>query len=188
MAVVMVWLSGRIQEVRRSLITVQLELEDSLSNAVKLVELRGEVQDRQAETDEILSLLPDRSSVGDVVSAIEAEARHHHVSLTIPTVGDAKQAGEDEVKEEPQFKTVTLQVVAIGRVLDTLNFFHAVEHLPYVLQVESWHLSTDTIKAVPGTAATGPPGAGSEGSQPEQEAGANLTMQINLKINDGSKN
>lgn len=184
---IIAWLTGQIQDMRRDLIQTQLSLEGSLDNAVKLVELRAQVKSQEKEIGAIRSLVPDRNSIGEVVSAIEAEARHHDVSLTIPTVGAVKVEAEEETDRVAQFKTVNLQVVAIGSVSNDMNFFHAVEHLPYILQVTSWNLTKKVVRVVPGSVALSPITPG-EGQTEAPDAEANLTMQITLTISNGTKN
>jgi len=196
---VVVWLTSAIQDVRRRITLSQLAMEQKLEGAGVLAALELEVDRRQGDLDQIFIHVTDQAGIGEVVAVLEREAARFDVSLRIPLVEEVVPESSEEVEEgeDPPppgpLREVQLRLVVRGTPQQTLRFFYAVEHLPYLLRTDTWHLGVGSSSAVPGIAAAVPgrgpdtgPLADSSLDLAEQNQLADLTLQLLLTVKNES--
>lgn len=178
-----VWLNLTIQSARRALDAREQQATQSLAGVSAQSKLRAELDTHQAAIQQIIRLAPHERAIGEVVAAIEREAAGQDVVLHVPLV---EAVDETETGQTPGIlRDVHLQLIVSGEPAQVISFFHAVEHLPYLVRVGAWELTTKEEQPVPESAAflptTGPPAGRKEITQP---SGAELTLEVFLSIAD----
>ncbi len=143
-------LSQQIQSVRRTVLIERLTLESSLKGAVRIGALRAEMAKRQHDIQRIMDMVPGQNNIGDVLSALEREANNQQVSMTVPSlikVMGADKAGQ-EISAAGPLQDIKLKVKVEGPPNNVLQFFHAVENLPYLVGVTGFKLGTGQFRGV----------------------------------------
>lgn len=187
LVVVVVILSQRISLVRTQVAEERLTLEASLAGAVERGVLQSELERRQHDVDRLTKMIPRQEEIDVVVAQLEAEAKRQQVVITIPSVErniSAKGGTERPVAAPKQLEEVKVKIIAQGGVANLLNFWHAVEHLPYLTGVVEYNLLGQDRPAVVGSAPlgplTGPPGTPEIVVEERPEARLELLMLISV--------
>ena len=183
---VVVLLSFVVQDVRRQIVQRQLKVERELESVGAVAALEAELDQRQADIEQIVAYLPDEVGIGSAVAALEREAGRYDVALKIPVVQKVQDGdeGEGEGRTGGPLRDVQLQVVVSGAPEQVLRFFHAVEYLPYLLQVKQWRFNIAATTAPGSTSAVPSGGPGMTRSSAGVAEGrlADLTLDIFLTI------
>ncbi|MBI1833601.1 MAG: hypothetical protein HYR90_02125 [Candidatus Andersenbacteria bacterium] len=124
------------------------ELEQTPLRLLESASRAADLSRREFDISRIQHLLVPRNQIVDVVSAIEAQAKRHQVEVSIPEIVESEEAGG-------VIQDITVRVSVDGNPENIVDFSHSVEHLPYLLNVERWSLSTRSF-AVPQSAAQAP--------------------------------
>jgi hypothetical protein len=191
-----IWLGLAVQNVRRQIVLAQWQLELQAEGVSRTAALKMAVAEQDTTVKKILAYTPDESEIGDVVAALEGEASRLGLTLKIPLVQEVEDAAAtesegDEAEEQGEqtdaLRDVRLRIIVAGPPERTLQFFYAIEHLPYLLRVGQWQFTTESKAAVPGRSlpipGAGPgaavldPGAGLQGGTT-----ANLTLNVLLSV------
>jgi hypothetical protein len=190
LAGIIIWLSSHIQNVRGQLFSRNAQVDGELENISRFADLESEIELRSADVDRAKGYVLKKNEIGDVIALIEKEATARGLSLRIPLVQEQKKdedkdKDDDSSKEESgPLRDVDVQVVVDGSPVQVLDFFYAVEHLPYLLSVNRWHIDAvaDTITQgeISQLPSSAPVGAVRPAS--EQDGSAELTMNIVLTI------
>lgn len=183
----MVWLDLTTQRARQALSVREQQAEQALSGVSETAVLQAEADSRRAVLQKIAHLVPPERSLGDVIAALEGEAKDLRVQLAVPLVEEAD--GEEAGGEAGAvLRDVHLQLIVSGEPERLLSFFHAVEHLPYLLRVDAWHLTT-TDEPARREAQALPPAAGpGESESLTPSAPAELTLDVFLSIMGRERN
>jgi len=104
------------------------------------VMLRGELERRRHDIERIKALVARRDQVGEVVNRIKAEGLARDIDVRVVQVVENV---EDEEGSTGPFKDVRLKIVGFGDPENLLDFLHASEHLPYLVSVFDWRVSTE---------------------------------------------
>lgn len=176
-------LSRITQEARGQVERARLAQESSLEGALRASHLGKAFDSRREDISLLRSYVPDEAGISAVVSRFEKESVQRGVSLSIPTVEEARPA-EDSEEEQRLFRQIRLAMHVEGEPEAVLAFFHAVEHAPYLLRVEQWEFRVDAV-ATPASGLTGlAPEAGSAGGRQEKapQTAARLTLEVILAV------
>ncbi len=181
-----VWLSLTMQSARRALDARAQQAAQALSGAGALAKLQDELDARQAALQQIARLAPNERAIGEVVAAMEREAARQDVALHVPLVESVDETGAGQAPGI--FRDVHLQLIVSGEPTKVVSFFHAAEHLPYLVRVGAWKLITkeeqsplEAVAAVPDDEL---PAAAGEVGRPN---GAELTMEVFLSLISGER-
>lgn len=162
--VVMVYL---LRSASINLIMRQRAAEGVLETSVYDAALKAELARRVRDVERIDALIVRRARFADFITVLESHAQRHGVSLHVSSIteGDAAPAGAAEESAEASPATlaeVHVHFAAEGTPRALLNFLHAVEHLPYVVELPAWEFAVHA-PGVSRQKTASPPGApGSE--------------------------
>jgi hypothetical protein len=190
-----VWLSFTVQDIRRQILLSQQQQEFALEDVGRAAALRAAVEGEGDRLNRILAYVPEEATIGDVISELEREAARLGLSLSIPVVQEASREEEEEESEEEGaaeepavLRDVELRVVVNGPPQRVLQFLHAVEYLPYLVQVNDWEFHAEGQTTPPGRTAVIPGGGplGAAGTSPASEVPvgpeADLTLGMLLAV------
>lgn len=140
-----VWLWSQVVEERNAMYEQQRQIEEAPQRAAQQVALGSQLELFQHDINRIQNLLLQRSAVGSFVGVIEQQGRLHGVRLTVPDIVEEKVRGENgqEVVKASSFPEVRFTVLASGDPIQLVQLLHALEHLPYVIRLANWNISTN---------------------------------------------
>jgi hypothetical protein len=182
------WLSYAIQDKRRRIVSLQVQVDQQLAGAGETAALKTVLEERRAELGAVRAYIPPEDAIGELVAALEDEAKRRGLTLQIPVVEEATtEANENAAAGEAgSLKEVRFTIVVTGPPRPVLQFFHAVEHLPYLVHVGEWEFSAEEGSVVPGVQVAAPPDgpAGVTAGTPllEQAAATELTLDLYLAV------
>lgn len=115
--------------------------------------LEAELSKHAFDITRINAYVPPREEIINVIATIEAEGQAHSAAVTIAEIKEklVLDAANKPVPATGPVEDVIIELVAIGSPTNLMNFLHGLDHLPYVLHVESWHLSPDKSAQPPPT-------------------------------------
>jgi len=181
------WLSYAIQDKRRQIAAFEAQVDQQLAGAGEGAALKTAIGERQTDLTALQSYVPTEDAIGELVAVLESEAAKRGLTLQIPVVEEA--VAEDEQAESTDsaavLKDVRFSVIVTGPARPVLQFFHAVEHLPYLTRVGEWKFLVDQSGVVPGAGLSAPasvPG-GTVASVPVTQATVTeLTLDLYLAV------
>lgn len=133
-----------VQGKRNEVIASRLTLERRPALRSHYASQEAELRRRQDEITQIQSLVISRDNVGQVVGEIERTAGSAGATLQIPKVEEKfvqDEKGQPILPAGPLFD-VRIKLVANGQPKQLLNLLYAIEHMPYLLYLESWDLTS----------------------------------------------
>lgn len=128
-------------DARRRLHVAQYTLQQLPEQASARVQLEKELRSHEHDVARVEKLLVERRGLGEVIAAIEAVGAKRRIQVQVANVTaeeEADQAGPVDGILIP----VRLTLSAAGSAEALLRFLSDVEHLPYVLHVDSLDLTS----------------------------------------------
>lgn len=94
---------------------------------------------REFDIRRIKTLLVNRNDIARVVADIEREGRSQELIVTVPEIIEIQQidANGKVVSASGSTESIGIKVSVQGDPDDIVTFIHSVEHLPYILYVDS---------------------------------------------------
>lgn len=135
---------------RLQFFSAQRALQNVPQQVSQQTSLAVEIDKHRHDISRLRAYVVERQNIGEVIAAIEAAGHRHKLSVQIADVAEASPLSESS---DELLSDVRLKLTAVGRPEAMLRFLHTVEHVPYLLYLESWQLDT------------GPDGSGSLGDQ-----------------------
>lgn len=165
-------MSQRVNEARHNLENIPQEL-------LRQEGLASDLKKQDVRLQELEKLLPSREAIGDVVAVIENVAQKNGVKVIVPDVKEEIRYGRDNkpIAQTGRYQDVRLVIQGYGDPHRLLAFLYEVEHLPYVLKVPAWEVTTDYRVVPAALTVSAPP----DTLLPEQPAGlleANVILTI----------
>lgn len=119
------------------------ELEATPDRLLETARQRADLNRREADLSRIEKLLVPRSEVVSIVARIEQEATVRGLTIAVPAIEEIKMVNNRGVEVETggPARDVRLEISISGSPDQIIAFVHSVEHLPYLLFVESWRLT-----------------------------------------------
>ena len=119
----------------------QIELSPNEATAVSVIE--RELKDSQERLEPIFQVAPDRDSLVGVVADIANLGVTYDVKVAVPKIREFEQLDEkgNIIEQKGVLLPVRLDISASGDPEKLVEFFHAVETLPYALYFESWNIT-----------------------------------------------
>lgn len=119
---------------------------------------QGELKKLESRLGQLERLVPPREKVGDMVTLLERVAREKNIRIIIPDIKEEVVIGKDNkpVRSDGRYLDIRLTVKGSGNPADLLSFLYHVEHMPYVLHVPVWRVTTD-YSALPAALIVRPP-------------------------------
>jgi len=173
---------GRVQDIRRDLLAVQLSLDRSLGESVYEAWLQDQLELHKQDITRIERVMPAKEEIGQVVGIIEEEANKRGITVRIPVIKEERVVDEsgDEVERTSPVKTVRMQIQGQGEGPALIDFMHEIEHLPYLLGTVLFSFDADAER-VTGSAMLVPGVGLPPGQEPEEiRTTSSLDMEIAL--------
>lgn len=133
-----------LRQIRQGITQSQQMVENMPQQQLAQDDLASELKKQDARLRQLEKLLPPREAVGDVVAAIEGLEKKHGVRIIVPDVKEEIRYGRDN-KPIPQtgpYLDIRLVVQGYGDPERLLAFIYDVEHLPYLLKIPTWEVTT----------------------------------------------
>ena len=142
--IAVVFLNMKIQSVRRQIDISKETISLSLGNLARESALKAELERRAHDLDRIRAFVLKKESVGDYISALEAEASRLGLDLSIPAIDEERVVDEngEVIEQSGVLKKVRMKANVSGGTVEMLNFLNAVEYQPYLSGVVGWTLVT----------------------------------------------
>lgn len=134
-----------LRQLRYQAIAAQHTIENIPQQRLQQEEVAAQLQQQDTRLRPIENYLPRREAIGDVVAAIESVARKNNVTVIVPEITDDVRLDSNRkpIPQAGRYRDVQLVVQAYGDPVQLLTFLHGVEHLPYVVKVPDFELTTD---------------------------------------------
>lgn len=126
----------------------------ALQHSAQQVELKK----FEARLGQLEHMVVPREKVGDVVTRLEGVAREENIRIIVPDIKEVVVIGKDNkpVPSTGRYVDIRLTVKGSGNPADLVSFLYQVEHLPYLLRVPTWRVTTD-YSALPAALGVRPP-------------------------------
>lgn len=158
-----------LQQLRQQVSEAQRTVENIPQQLLEQDDIASELKKQATRLQQLEKFLPRREAIGEVVAAIESLARQNGVSVIVPDVKEEIRYGRDNkpIPVTGRYLDVRLIVQGYGDPTKLMTFLYGMEHLPYLLRIPDWKISTDFL-VVPAALSVSPP----EGTaSPERPAG-----------------
>jgi len=169
-----------VQDKRRQLAVAAERLAEGPQTVIRQATLERLVADRKHDVDRISAHVLQRESVGDFVGKLEGEAARFDILVQVPTITEE----ENDDMADPVLDDITVSLRAEGTAGNLLLFLHAVEHLPFLIDVREFNLDTGGGAGSPGFAITVPDRPEDDDSPPVPPANMTATLRVSLSINN----
>lgn len=119
------------------------ELEAAPERLLESARQRADLSRREVDIGRVERLLVPRSEVVAIVARIEQEATARGLTIAVPAIEEIRtvNAQGEEVESAGPARDVRLEISVDGPPEQIVAFVHSIEHLPYLLHLESWRLT-----------------------------------------------
>ena len=154
-----VWGVGYVSSLRSQACQTQQLIEQRPNDALYFAGLKNALRENENDLTELSTLVPDREELGDLIGSLEALGRRYNVTVLVPEVAEVVVLNEGGILVPPTgpFLDIRMETTAEGEPLDLLRWLYAVEHMPYLVEIPTWHVQTGVVTE-PGFVAGAPPG------------------------------
>lgn len=138
-----------VQGIRNRLIEKQIKLEESLDNAVHRAVMADELVQYNQEITRISAMVPWQDEVGQVIEAIDNEAKRFSVTVLVPKIHEEPKYDENGVvvQQTGPTRLIRMKIEGTGEPLALINFMHGMENLPFLLNSVSFSLDSEAAGA-----------------------------------------
>lgn len=170
-----------LRQVRSEVIAAQQKIENIPQQQLQQEEVASELKRQDARLRQLGNYLPRREAIGDVVAAIEGVAQKNGIAVIVPEVTDDVRIGADRkpITQTGRYRDVRLTVQGYGDPIKLIAFLHGVEHLPYIIKVPDFEVTTD-YAALPTALSVSPPTETSPPQVPAALLNAGVILTITL--------
>lgn len=134
-----------VQGIRNRLIEKQIKLEESLDSAVHRAVVADALVQYNQEIISVSAMVPRQDEVGQVVEAIDNEARRFDVTVLVLKIHEEPEYDENGVvvQQTGLTRLIRMKIEGTGEPLALINFMHGMENLPFLLNPVSLSLDSE---------------------------------------------
>lgn len=174
------WLGAqRLQRMQQHVVAAQHQIATAPQQQLAQEAISTELKKYAAAVTQLQQLIPPRSTVGNVIARIEGEASKKKLKAIVSDVKEEIKYGKNNkpIVQAGPYQEVRITVQSYGDPATLLELLYAIEHLPYVLKIPDWNITTD-YAAIPAalTVAVPTPGASEERARGLLEASIIITI------------
>ncbi len=176
-----IWYLNRLVHEKQVLVFLahqQLDQKSELSS--QAVAIKQEIKKQTADLQQITSLTPPKDQLNMLIAQIGDEARRKGIDLTVPIVEEAvvlDEAGQKTTASGP-IVNVKLKLVGVGSPAALVQFLHVIETQPYLIEVQDWHITSDTKIITPAGSLNAP----SNPSEIAKEVNGSLDANVVISV------
>lgn len=131
----------------------RLNLEQGPVDTLEMLTMETELTRRHDDIEKVKSYIVERDQLVQVISYAEERAQARNISIEVPAINERiliDPATGVEIPPSGIFQDLEIDLQATGNPDNIVDFLYDLEHSPYLLQLQSWNVSQDTIlKGVP---------------------------------------
>ncbi len=143
----LVWGHQQLRDLQQRITTAQAAMAMLPQQQIAVQNAKMDLKKYEPALQRLMILLPRREAVGDIVARIENEANKQGLKAIVADVKEEVRLGKDNkpIAQSGPYQEVRFTVQSYGDPIELLQYLHSLEHLPYVLKVPEWHITTQYL-------------------------------------------